>query len=812
MALAAFLFFSGVNPGQAQDGSRIPSDDITADFLYSTPGAAGSALGGFVNPAVYGLLPGSELQFFWSDERARLNALREWGLFTGAPHVGFGLVHRRLPGLDSQTPNGEVGVTDYRLALSGGDKAMSFGVGYGWSKGYPEAYPHDDVLQLGLVQRPCPYASLGIAGVFALGSSSRQGLIDMAVRPLGTPLIILFGDAHMGEKDRLADASWGAGAALELLPGVELVGKYFDTEAFTLGLHLSLGVLGLSSAPHFNDDREVGYTSYGLRVGYATENLFDQYFRRESRYLSLKLKGTIAYRKYRYFDDETHTLSDLLVALEQAIDDPRIAGVALNLSGMDIPRVMAWEVREKLKEVKEAGKHVVVFIDNAGMKEYHLASVADRIVMDPQGMMVLPGYVAGRTFLRGMLDKLGLGVDEWRFFTYKSAFEVLSREQMSEADREQRQALMDDFYALAREDICTSRGISGDEFDAWINDQTLFLPDSALACGLVDTLARWGDIEDIVESLEGDSKALVGRDKLAGREFPSRPWGEQPRIAIVYGLGDCEMDRGINARRLEKIFDDLSSDRRVKAVVFRVDSPGGDGLASDVVAGALRACAEKKPVIVSQGSVAASGGYWISMYGDTIVATPGTVTGSIGVIGGWIWNKSFGDKVGMKYDHVKAGEHADFSAGIILPILGIPIPDRNLTAWERQQIEDAIKAMYRGFVAKVAMGRKMTEEQVDAVGQGRVWSGTDGVDKGLVDVIGGLDTAVSLARASANIPPEKEVKLLEMPGKGLFKLPFAGEEDSIFDIKDSREWDYLRLLLDHPGRPLPMTPPDLYPE
>ncbi len=807
MVLILVLLLSGVNRSRGQDACSCQRSYFETDYLLSTPGAAGTAIGGYINPAVYGMLPDQETEFYWSDDQARLNSVKNYGLFTGLPNLGFGLVHSEL-----DNGNGRVGVTDYRLGLGVGDHSTSIGLGYGWSRGYPSSHPVDDMLQIGMVERPCRFASYGLAGSFALGSSDRQGAFDLAIRPTGTPLLTLFADAAMGEKTRLENASWGIGAAVQPLPGIQLTGKYFDSERFTLGVSLSLGRMHVSSAPHFNDDNEIGYTTYGIRLGYPTRNVIDQYLINKRRYLSLELKGHVEYRKYKYFDEETHTLSDILFALEQAADDSRIAGVALNLSGADIPRVMSWEIREALKAVQAAGKKVVIFIDNGEMKEYHLASVADRIVMDPQGMLILPGYVAGNTYMRGTLDKLGLGVDEWRFFKYKSAFEVLSRDSMSEAQQEQLQALVDDFYTIVRGDICASRNIPPDKFDALVDQVVAFPSEIALAYGLVDTLGRWNDIDDIIAGLEQGGKSMVGRQKLAGREFPSLPWGEKPAVAIVYGLGECAMDKGINARRLEKLFKSVKEDRQVKAVVFRVDSPGGDGMASDVVAEALRRCAAEKPVIVSQGGVAGSGGYWISMYGDTIVAAPGTVTGSVGVIGGWLWNKGLGSKLGMTSDHVMVGDHADLGFGITLPMLGLTVPDRNLTPEERLQVEGLIRSMYRSFVAKVANGRHMSEADVDSVGQGRVWSGLDGKEKGLVDVIGGLDTAIALARRAAGILPEREIKIKELPQKGLFRLFFLSDQDELFDFAQDREWQYLKLISEHPGQPLPVVPPDLYPE
>jgi protease-4 len=243
-----------------------------------------------------------------------------------------------------------------------------------------------------------------------------------------------------------------------------------------------------------------------------------------------------------------------------------------------------------------------------------------------------------------------------------------------------------------------------------------------------------------------------------------------------------------------------------------VDSPGGLGLAADVVAEALRKCAQAKPVIVSQGNVAASGGYQISMYADTIVAAPNTVTGSIGVVGGWVWNKGFGSKLGLTSDHVQVGDHADVGFGIRIPFFGLPLPDRNLTVEEQTIVEDHIRASYETFVAQVARGRKMTESQVDSVAQGRAWSGIDGQEKGLVDLIGGLEKSLLLAKEAAGIPPDKEIEILELPQKGLFKLNAFKPQMPGFTLLEDREWFYVKLITEHPGQPLPVLPPDIYPE
>jgi len=286
------------------------------------------------------------------------------------------------------------------------------------------------------------------------------------------------------------------------------------------------------------------------------------------------------------------------------------------------------------------------------------------------------------------------------------------------------------------------------------------------------------------------------------------------------------MDSGINARKLERIFAKLRNDKNVKAVVLRVDSPGGDGLASDVVDQAVRKCKEKKPVFVSQGGVAASGGYWISMNGTEIFADPTTVTASIGVIGGWIWNKGIGEKLGLTSDHVKIGDHADLGFGISLPLTGIPIPDRNLTSDERAEVKEEFMLGYNGFVEKVAAGRNMEPEAVHEVAQGRVFSGIDGKSKGLVDKIGGLDLAIQAAKAAAGLDPDDQVAIVEYPKIGLINWAgLFGQSQPIpylrAPVKDAElnaeswgrdyELTYIKALLKSYGRPLYMMPPGVYP-
>jgi len=303
-------------------------------------------------------------------------------------------------------------------------------------------------------------------------------------------------------------------------------------------------------------------------------------------------------------------------------------------------------------------------------------------------------------------------------------------------------------------------------------------------------------------------------------------WGEPPRIAVLYAIGACDMEKGIRGRVLSEEIRKAREDPRVKAVVLRADSPGGDPLPSDLVAREIRETVKSKPVIVSQGAVAASGGYWISMYGNRIVASPVTITGSIGVIAGFMWNDGFGEKIGFSFDSVRRGEHADFGQGIRLPFLGLMLPERPPSTKERQRAEELIRAEYATFVSQVAESRKLEASFVDSIGQGRVWSGTRGRRNGLVDEIGGLWHSLALAKAAAGLDVDATIEFAEAPNQGAFDWDFlrprlpgfsaeAPEEEAtrmgfpadVTTLLTPAERDYLQRLLRAGGRPVFMMEP-----
>lgn len=779
----------------------IPPYHSQHDFLLAPPGGMGFGLYGYSNPALLKYVERPDILFTWSDADGEWDDFKRWGLFTGipTPNLGFGLIHQEDEDLGD--------VTDYRLSLAFGDRRGSFGIGYGWSKGETGCYRRGDVFTVGSLSRPIRYVSVGLWGTFATEGDGKEGVVDLAVRPLGNELLTVFGDYAVQNGQRAEDGHWSTGAALELLPGIRLAGRYFDTEGFTMGIHLSLGNVGLISQGHYDEDQEHSYTTYGVRLGSTDRSLIKDMLGRDKKYMKLDMFGPVKYQRFRMFD-KSKTLLGLLSAIDAAMEDDAIAGIAINTSGMRINWELSWEVREKLKEFRAAGKHVIVYIDDTGMPMYHFASVADKIVMDPLGDLNLLGFRGGRYYIKGTLEKVGLGFDELRFFKYKSAYETFARDSMSEGDEEQIQHIIDGFYELTRAEVCEGRGISKAEFDRLVNEEYLFLPQEALEAGLVDTLGRWEEVEKMVETLEGKKKCMVGPGALARFKLPhDNYWGDKPKIAVIYALGECAMDTGIKARSLSKVIEKAGNDKDIKAIVFRADSPGGSALASDLVAEALKKAKKNKPVIVSQGWVAGSGGYWISMYGDTIVAAPNSITGSIGVIGGWIYNKGLKEKLGMTTDLVKAGEHADLGFGVPLPLIGT-VPDRDFNEDERSKIEYAIKDAYKMFVEKVAEGRDREYDQIHEVGQGRIWTGKDGLEIGLVDELGGIETAIGIAKAKAGIPEDEEVTLVQMPKPPLFDPGMFAPKLIGVQYRKEPVLEHLRFRLEHNGEIMPLMPLD----
>jgi len=743
-------------------------------FLVDVPGASNSIAAGLFNPAAWPVRPSGGIFLAGIDPAGPNDEDEEESIgIVSLRGLAFGI---RTRPLDEALGRGGHW-NEYTCGIGGGGRGGGFGLSYSWSRdGEGDPLRHDR-LTAGFIRRWRP-VSVGASYAWDLDAEdydrdgSRQFQVDLGVRPIG-PRLTLFAEAVSRQGDDFDDIRTGYGFEVLPLRGVTLGAKALNTGEY--GVRLQIGLFG-GLHPDVrtlqdNDNHHIA-SLFAVETDLPTPDL--GLGPRGKQYPELDLKGPLAYERYRFFD-KRRTLLGTLRQLDAYATDPQVGGVVLNLSGLEASPAVCWELRDQLAGLRAQGKKVIIYFDRVSIAGYGLASVADQLWMDPVGDLAIPGIAFGRTYLNTMLGKLGLGVDELRFFTYKSAFEGYARTSMSDADREQFTALVDDFYEMLAQTVTTSRGISREAWDRLVNEKGALLPKEARAAGLVDSLGTFEQAKKAARKAAvrptGDASAASLGTLMGDPVWSPMEWGRPDRIAVLYAIGPCEMDAGIRGRMLAKKIKAAADDRSVKAIVLRADSPGGDPLPSDLVAREMKAAAKKKPVIVSQGQVAGSGGYWISMYGDSILASPFTVTGSVGVIAGWIWDNGLGQKLGIDYDHVQRGAHADLGGGMHLPLVGAVVPDRPLTGEERARAEELIRALYGDFVKMVAEGRGLTETEVDAVGQGRIWSGTRGKEKGLVDEIGGLWRSLEIAKVSAEIPIGRRIALTEGPGLGAFYFP-----------------------------------------
>jgi protease-4 len=523
---------------------------------------------------------------------------------------------------------------------------------------------------------------------------------------------------------------------------------------------------------------------------------------------------------------------ELFRVIEQAGNDRKISGIILNISASRLGQETLWELRNSLEKFKSKGKKICVFISSADIDIYCLATIGDKIIMDDQGVLLLTGYAWGRGYVKHSLEKLGIGARELRYLQFKSAAETYTRDSISDADRAQYGEILDDIMGVTRDAVTRARSWTTEEFDAIINNEFMFSAKSALERGLVDGSGRKEAVLEAVKEALGGKEAdyfvLYGDadSSLTGSKYPYKPakvgglFSRPPIIAVVNANGVTDMERGIAAWTLAATIRELSEKRQIKAIVLRINSPGGSAEAADYVAEAIKTAKERVPVVVSMGAVAASGGYWASMSASHIAATPVTVTGSIGVIGSWFYDNGLNSKLGLSVDTMQRGAHADMSTGMILP-------RRDLRPEEEARYRAYILDLYADFTSRVAANRGLDIERVEALAQGRVYSGLGALNAGLIDSIGGIDDAIRIAGELAKIPENRRIAVREYPKPKFFdkilehmfssrvsspeKTPAVNTAADLFFPGLWRGADLLEDLsyrIEHNGQVMPILPLD----
>lgn len=755
-----------------------------APMQLASPGAFKFGLYGFSNPAILEYSQSSfdmQLSFNNAGPNVFEDDLNSWGVFTGLGNLGIGAFTR-------PTVNGEM-VTDYRISMGGGTKDLSFGIGYGFAGENKSVAGLSNMYNLGLLYRPIEFVSVGLTYTKAFESSFDESVVDIGIRPIPDWPLTFFGDysyirvdednwgdiAMLGNSTTLG--SWSAGAALEFpfLEGVRFNFRYTDSELDIQdmvmgGVDVSLGTSGLSYAT-FQPETD------GISESYTTHfrfGAFDRTFLDDiaifDNFIKLDLSGAITYQPFMYFDKRQSFLS-ILDAIDRAAKDDNVSGLFVNAVGMGGSYAMKWEIREKLREFKEDyDKEVVIFIERESIADYHFASIADRIVIDELGSVMINGFASGRSYYENLLEKIDVGYTELRYFKYKSAAEAFTREGFSEGEREQREAYLTDWYEIAKEDIMKARDLSDSEYEEIVNGDLMYDAEQLMELGLVDAVGRWNQLDDLESELAPSADLTLGSYALYPPEDPiDDQWSlDREKVAVIYADGVCAMEGGINARDLWRYVEQACESPDIGAIVLRVDSPGGDPLASEYIAKIIREHRDRKPIIVSQGMLAASGGYWLSMDADEIYTTPMTITGSIGVISSWIYDKGLKDSLGITYDYIKKGEFSDLGLAWSDPILGIGLPIRDLTEKEEELRKKEIMDLYNDFTERVAEGRGMDVEEVKEVAQGRVWTGKRAIGINLADRIGGLSQAIDRAIDLMDAEDPDDVIIVEYPPQGDF--------------------------------------------
>ncbi|WP_017654821.1 signal peptide peptidase SppA [Fortiea contorta] len=486
--------------------------------------------------------------------------------------------------------------------------------------------------------------------------------------------------------------------------------------------------------------------------------------------------GQILQKAFSGVDENRMTLRSVVDTLEKAQRDPRIVGIYLDASrstaGGSAGYATLKEVRQALLKFRASGKKITAYGVDWGEREYYLSSVADKIVLNPLGAVEVNGLSSQPLFLAGALQKYGVGVQIVRVGKFKGAVEPFILNKLSPENRAQTQKLLDDVWGEWRNAVGETRKINPEKLQEIADNQALLEAEAAKNNGLVDQIAYADQVVNDLKKLtasDKEDKTFRQINLISYAQVPGKSLGVErqsdKKIAVVYAEGEIVDGRGdsgeVGGDRFARIFNQLRQDDKIKAVILRINSPGGSAIASEIMQREVRLTREVKPVVVSMGDVAASGGYWIASDSHRIFAEPNTITGSIGVFGVLFNGQKLANDNGITWDSVKTARYADSQT------VARPKSPEELAIYQR-----SVNRIYSLFLNKVAQGRKLPEAKVAEIAQGRIWSGVAAKQIGLVDEIGGLDAAIAYTAKQAKLG--NDWQLQEYPQPSSFEERFFG--------------------------------------
>ena len=496
------------------------------------------------------------------------------------------------------------------------------------------------------------------------------------------------------------------------------------------------------------------------------------------------------------------TLLEIHQAFQKATEDDRIVAAALYCGGVQIGWGKAQELRWAIQNFKKSGKPIRAFLEGASVLDYYIAVAADEISISPESLLDVKGLHAEVSFYKNTLEKIGIKAELERVGKYKSFVEPWSRSSMSEPFRKVINSMLDEVYGQFLEAVSSDRNMTIDELRTVI-DTGPFVQKQALDAGLVDTLQYEDEFrDDFKRTLRLDELNEVNLSQYKKVSLDSMSPEEGNLIAVVYAVGSIISGEGkidaifgsdvLGASGFTRVLRRVAADEDIKAVIVRIDSPGGDVFASDRIWRAMHKLREKKPVVVSLSDTAASGGYYIAMADSPVLAYPGTVTGSIGVVYGKFNLRGLYDKLGVNKEIITRGRHAASLSDY-----------RKFSPQEREKVRDDMNAFYGTFVRKVAESRGRPWKEIDKLAQGRTWMGSQAHANGLVDELGGFDRAIEIAKEAAGLDPKQDVMVIPYPApKEFFELllekDWQAMESAIIKHVNSSFNDF------HPSLPWPV--------
>ena len=661
--------------------------------------------------------------------------------------------------------------------------SFSAGMGFTWYDPTIKNHPQDGekFFTFGINVRPDDHIGLGATARTSTGDIDGCYIAGVAIRPNGDEMVTVTGDYRF--ESGIIDSRWSAGLEVRAIDGLTFRGSYGENDVITAGIQLDFGKAGIAAGSDIYDGEYLGTTTELI----LNDNPQPSIIQPLPDFLSYNTDRGDELPSRSFLGPRNPSFTAQMTALARGVHDSRVEGLLIDFSDYSLSGAQAEELRAIMVDYRSTGKPVFAYMEYSGNSSYYTATAARAICMHKAGQVTVSGFSGYTFFLRGFLDKVGVYPDLMHIGAFKSASDMLTEYEISDAQIEATTALLETFKSELVRGISDGRGFEPAQMNL-IFSQSPFAGESMVSMGLVDTLLYRDQFEEFVESELDRSVNTMTPMYYADLPKRSSNWGFDPRVAVVVAdgniiggnSGSSILGRTMGSETVVAMLEQAAGTDGVKAIVLRINSGGGEAMASDDMFHAVENIREDMPVVVSMGSVAASGGYYMACGADAIFADKLTVTGSIGIISGKFVFGDLLERIGINVEKVE-----------IQPAGNPGNPYEPYTEEEHQRHFDAMREGYNLFVSTVAGGRDMTFDEIDAIGQGRVWSGADAIEIGLIDYNGGVVDAIAHAAMLADMN-DRDPEIIIFPGlSGFGTINLLPSLSVISEVKEIVEHPFL---------------------